>query len=91
MTFLYQELEGARKWDRIVPIPRYVLDNLNPKMPMRPYQKEALENFITYFENPKLRRKPSQTLFHMATGSGKTYIMAALVSKAIEILFSLSI
>lgn len=79
MTFLYQELEGARKWDRIVPIPRYVLDNLNPKMPMRPYQKEALENFITYFENPKLRRKPSQTLFHMATGSGKTYIMAALV------------
>lgn len=79
MTFLYQELEGARKWDRIVPIPRYVLDNINPKMPMRPYQKEALENFITYFKNPKLRRKPSQTLFHMATGSGKTYIMAALV------------
>lgn len=79
MTFLYEKLDSAREWDRIKPVPGYVLDNLNPKMPIRPYQKEALENFITYFENPRLRNKPSQTLFHMATGSGKTYIMAALV------------
>lgn len=69
MTFLYEKLDSAREWDRIKPVPGYVLDNLNPKMPIRPYQKEALENFITYFENPKLRNKPSQTLFHMATGS----------------------
>lgn len=79
MTFLYEKFDSAREWDRIKPVPGYVLDNLNPKMPIRPYQKEALENFITYFENPRLRNKPSQTLFHMATGSGKTYIMAALV------------
>ena len=79
MTFLYEKLDSAREWDRIKPVPGYVLDNLNSKMPIRPYQKEALENFITYFENPRLRNKPSQTLFHMATGSGKTYIMAALV------------
>lgn len=79
MTFLYEKLDSAREWDRIKPVPGYVLDNLNPKMPIRPYQKEALENFITYFENPRLRNKPSQTLLHMATGSGKTYIMAALV------------
>lgn len=79
MTFLYEKLDSAREWDRIKLVPGYVLDNLNSKMPIRPYQKEALENFITYFENPRLRNKPSQTLFHMATGSGKTYIMAALV------------
>ena len=50
MTFLYEKLDSAREWDRIKPVPGYVLDNLNPKMPIRPYQKEALENFITYFE-----------------------------------------
>lgn len=79
MGFLYEKLDTARELGVIKPVPQYVLNNLNSQMPIRPYQKAALENFITYFENPKLRNKPSQTLFHMATGSGKTYIMAALI------------
>ena len=79
MAFLYENIESIRNYGQITPVPQFVLDNLNPNMPVRPYQKEALENFIFYFENPRMRRMPSQTLFHMATGSGKTYIMAALI------------
>nr|WP_255688224.1 DEAD/DEAH box helicase family protein [Tepidanaerobacter sp. GT38] len=52
---------------------------MNPSFELRPYQKDAFCNFITYFENEALCRKPTQTLFHMATGSGKTLIMAGLM------------
>jgi len=60
-------------------IPDYILKGLRQSLPLRPYQVEALGNFLFYFENEKLRKKPSQTLFHMATGSGKTLIMASLI------------
>ena len=52
---------------------------MNQRFELRPYQIGAFENFITYFENEKMCRKPTQTLFHMATGSGKTMIMAGLM------------
>lgn len=42
----------------------------------RPYQEEAFTAFNYYMNNPKLRTRPTQVLFHMATGSGKTLIMA---------------
>lgn len=82
MTFLYEELDVLRKSGvagAIKQVPQYLLDGLNQKLSLRPYQKEAVENFITYFENEKFRLNPSQTLFHMATGSGKTLIMAGLI------------
>ncbi|MBR2680737.1 MAG: DEAD/DEAH box helicase family protein, partial [Exiguobacterium sp.] len=54
--------------------------NLNPAFEMRPYQERAFENFAFWFEDSKNPRpKPSQVLFHMATGSGKTLIMAGLM------------
>lgn len=56
-----------------------ILNSLNQSMEIRPYQKEAFRRFITYFEKQEIRRYPSQVLFHMATGSGKTYIMAGLI------------
>ncbi len=56
-----------------------IVDNLNQSMEIRPYQEEAFRRFITYFEKREIRRFPSQVLFHMATGSGKTYIMAGLM------------
>ena len=53
---------------------------LSKRIELREYQKEAFENFITYFENEKLNKnKQIHTLFHMATGSGKTVIMAGLI------------
>ena len=50
--------------------------NLNPVLEIRPYQGEAFGYFALYLENKKLRQRPAQVLFHMATGSGKTLIMA---------------
>ena len=45
----------------------------------RPYQIEAFTYFSYYLNNPKLRTKPTQILFHMATGSGKTLVMAGAI------------
>ncbi len=57
-------------------LPAYINENLNAKFELRPYQDTAFRNFITYFERGKA---PFRTLFHMATGSGKTLIMAGLI------------
>lgn len=54
-----------------------IVRNLNPKFELREYQKEALGRFDFYFDGYQQRRHPAQLLFHMATGSGKTLIMAA--------------
>lgn len=79
MPFLYKKIETLREVGVLKELPQYILDNLNPNFELRPYQTAAFENFITYFENDKLCQKPTQTLFHMATGSGKTLIMAGLM------------
>ncbi len=54
-----------------------VLKNLNPTFPMREYQKEALGRFYYYCEEYHQKLKPIHLMFNMATGSGKTLIMAA--------------
>jgi type III restriction enzyme len=51
----------------------------NLKFNVREYQTEAFTAFNYYLNNPKLRAKPSQVLFHMATGSGKTLVMAGAI------------
>lgn len=79
MPFLYEKLDTIREIGATAEVPPYIQDNINPRFELRPYQLGAFENFITYFENDKLCHKPTQTLFHMATGSGKTMIMAGLM------------
>ena len=76
---LYKKLETLRQFGSITELPAFISTNLNPEFELRPYQVMAFENFITYFENDRMCRKPTQTLFHMATGSGKTLIMAGLM------------
>lgn len=78
MAFLYEKIDALREYGSIAALPPYISDNLNPGFELRPYQKQAFENFITYFENSS-RFRPTQVLFHMATGSGKTLIMAGLM------------
>ena len=58
-------------------IPKYIEDNLNPRFKLRPYQIEAIARFIHYLEENPNRKRPTQLLFNMATGSGKTLLMAA--------------
>lgn len=76
--FLHEKMNVRREDGNIAALPGYIAENLNPNFELRPYQKEAFENFITYFEG-KNRPNPLQVLFHMATGSGKTLIMAGLM------------
>ncbi len=56
-----------------------IVQNLNPKFELREYQKEALGRFDFYFTEYQQRKFPAHLLFHMATGSGKTLIMAATI------------
>lgn len=79
MPFLYEKIDTLREVGVQKELPQYMQENLNRNFELRPYQIKAFENFITYFENDKLCQKPTQTLFHMATGSGKTLIMAGLI------------
>lgn len=78
MAFLYEKIDVLRENDFICDMPSYIPENLNCLFELRPYQVSAFENFITYFESAKCPH-PTQVLFHMATGSGKTLIMAGLM------------
>ena len=78
MGFLYEEMTALRKHKKIAKCPEYIPKNLNPKFELRDYQIKAFENFVEHFEDETSPR-PLQVLFHMATGSGKTLIMAGLM------------
>ncbi|MDR0912911.1 MAG: DEAD/DEAH box helicase family protein [Methanobrevibacter sp.] len=57
-----------------------IIENLNPKFGLRDYQTKAFQMFKSYFENEfDFKYKPLSALFNMATGSGKTLIMAGLI------------
>lgn len=62
-------------------IPDCIARNLNYNYQLRPYQLEAFGRFKYYMElyTGRPNNVPTQTLFHMATGSGKTLIMAGLM------------
>lgn len=78
MAFLYEKIDALREYGSSAVLPSYIPENLNQSFELRPYQKQAFENFITHFESSN-RPRPMQVLFHMATGSGKTLIMAGLM------------
>lgn len=78
MAFLHEKIDVLRESGYIADMPSYIPGNLNPAFELRPYQISAFENFITHFESPRCPH-PTQVLFHMATGSGKTLIMAGLM------------
>lgn len=54
-----------------------IINNLNPTFAIRDYQYEALGRFFYYWEDYRQKIDPVHLLFNMATGSGKTLIMAA--------------
>ncbi len=62
-------------------IPTFITGNLNPTFIIRPYQIRAFQYFLNYWQE-SFDGKPRQNhhlLFHMATGSGKTLMMAGLI------------
>lgn len=77
--YLYQELDVIKKIGALKELPSYIESNLNPNIILRDYQEEAFRYFITYVESDLIKNKQIHNLFHMATGSGKTVIMAGLI------------
>ena len=78
MGYLFEEIDSAKlNFGISKDIPSLVTDNLSRNIKLRPYQKNCFENTLIYLETPKLRKnKQTHLLYHMATGSGKTVIMA---------------
>ncbi len=74
------ESEFGKRGIEATPVPEFITSNLNQNFEIRPYQERAFQYFLNYW-NEKFDGKPakSQLLFHMATGSGKTLIMAGLI------------
>lgn len=74
------ESEFGKRGIEATPVPEFITNNLNQNFEIRPYQERAFQYFLNYW-NEKFDGKPakSQLLFHMATGSGKTLIMAGLI------------
>lgn len=60
-------------------VPACIPVNLNPKFALRDYQREAFGRFQYYLNKYPNRPRPTQVLFQMATGSGKTLVMAGLI------------
>ena len=62
-------------------VPSFIYSNLKSNYGKRSYQQEAFGRFVYYWNEYHERPKetPVQLLYHMATGSGKTLIMAGLI------------
>ena len=79
--FLYEQLDvlsGFGNLDK--EIPESITKNLNPSFEIRDYQEEAFARFIRCLNKDfPGKEKQLHLLFNMATGSGKTLIMAGLI------------
>jgi type III restriction enzyme len=73
----YKNFAGADVFKKKANGKTEILKNLNPAFSVREYQKEALGRFYYYCEEYHQKQKPIHLMFNMATGSGKTLIMAA--------------
>jgi len=81
MAFLYDTLVqefGKRELAR-TEVPNYIVDNL--KYGIRPYQTESFQRYILCHNEDfdSKPNKPFHLLYNMATGSGKTLVMAGLM------------
>ena len=86
MKNLYEGIRNGVEYGLEIPeTPKIIEHNINEKFELRPYQKEAFGYFEFYLKNSKIRQKPAQLLFHMATGSGKTLIMAGVILRLYEL------
>ena len=77
---LVEELNVASKLKVLEPhkkLPDYIVDNLSQKFSIREYQREAIARFLYYLNDYPEKTLPIQLLFNMATGSGKTFLMAS--------------
>lgn len=81
--YLFEKIESRIGQNTIskIEIPSYITNNL--KFDLWDWQKGALQYFFA-FDNPeyefeKPEKEPTHLMFNMATGTGKTLLMAALI------------
>lgn len=73
-------LEFGKRTIETCGLPDYLINSLNPEKPLRPYQRKTFQYFTTYWNADwNYKEQQPHLLFHMATGSGKTLIMAGLL------------
>jgi len=79
--FLYETLNAVSSMGFLKKeIPDSMVQNLNPQYELRGYQVEAFARFFHCYKNDfPGKTSPLHFLFNMATGSGKTLIMAGLI------------
>ena len=79
--FLHEQLTSVFNFGLPKPeIPDSVTQNLNPTFELREYQQDTFARFIHCYNNSfPGKENPLHLLFNMATGSGKTLIMAGLI------------
>lgn len=76
---LLSDLDADERRNRItLDIPDSISKNLNSRYTVREYQRRTFARFIFGLENGYYS-EPCQLLFQMATGSGKTLIMAGCI------------
>ena len=75
MSKLYEDVtaEYGKKPLRDMEIPTHIKENISKEL--RPYQIEAIKNYLANNET----LKKNHLMFNMATGSGKTLVMASLM------------
>jgi len=77
---LSQEFDALAKYGALqADIPEDIIGNLAAQIELRPYQRTAFERWLFYIDKYEGRPKAPHLLFHMATGSGKTVLMAGLI------------
>lgn len=77
--FLYEQFNVLSQFGAIShELPNCIKNNLKPLFELRPYQTEAFCRMIYFLKNDfdGKQPRPYHLLFNMATGSGKTMIMA---------------
>ncbi|RUO35701.1 DEAD/DEAH box helicase family protein [Aliidiomarina sanyensis] len=77
---LNEQIDAVAKFGMLkADIPDDITTNLASNIKLRPYQRAAIERWLFYIDKYDGRPKAPHLLFHMATGSGKTVLMATLI------------
>lgn len=76
---LVQQLTSLEKMNMLenIEISENIINNI--KHVLRDYQVRTLKRFLFYDKNDAVKKEPIHTLFNLATGAGKTLLMACLI------------
>lgn len=79
-TFLFEELDVFHRRGFCRELPAHIEQNFAPHIELREYQEHAFSNTLEYLSNESFsKNRQTHLLYHMATGSGKTVMMAGLI------------